>query len=103
MTDAEIETGSGWSDLLVCDWTRWDVVDSKSLRVYLEGWADLAGTVRTATMLMPDVATIEIHVNEDGRGSRIRQRLSRKGDKWTLLEVASGGTWRVMMPPTKVL
>ena len=100
MTDAEI--GTGWSDLLVCHWIRWDVVDSKTLRAYLEGWPDLTGTIRTATMLMPDVATVEIYVDETEKGPLIRQRLIRKDEKWTLLEVARDGTWRVMMPPTSV-
>jgi len=53
-------------------------------------------------MLMPDVATVEIYVDETEKGPLIRQRLIRKDEKWTLLEVARDGTWRVMMPPTSV-
>ena len=77
MTDAY-----GWSEELKCHWSRWEVAGPQSLAVYVEGWPDFDGLVRTATTLMADVTFVEVWTDEES--PQPRQKLSRHRDIWTL-------------------
>lgn len=62
---------SRWSEKLQCNWIKWQVESTHTLRVYLPMYnaPDMTGCIETAKALMPDVNSIEVFVHGqfDGR------------------------------------